>query len=46
MREDPRHLLDSTEAITSRDPADMLGLVEGAGEQWKGAIESSASFSP
>ena len=45
MREDPRHLLDSTDALVANDPADMLGLVEGAAGQWRQAVEEVDSFS-
>ena len=38
MREDPRFLLDSEEALAKYDPDDMLGLVEGAGGQWRQAV--------
>lgn len=46
MREDPRHRLDSPEALAANDPSDMLGLVEGAGGQWRTALDSARSFSP
>jgi len=45
MREDPRHLLDNVDALSQRDPADMLGLVENAADQWKEAAAASI-FSP
>jgi glucose/mannose-6-phosphate isomerase len=46
MREDPRHLLDTPEELAAGDPSGMLGLVEGAAEQWRTAMESAASLSP
>lgn len=46
MREDPRHLLDSTDAMAEHDPSDMLGLVEGSARQWREAADTVDSFSP
>ncbi len=46
MREDPRHILDDIEALTARDPSDMLGLVEQAGDQWRTAVAVADSFTP
>jgi len=46
MREDPRHILDDTDALAIRDPSDMLGLVERAGDQWREATAAVDSFTP
>lgn len=46
MREDPRHLLDDAGALAQQDPADMLGLVENAADQWKEAAAATTSFAP
>ena len=46
MREDPRYLLDSEEALAKYDPDDMLGLVEGAAGQWRQAVEAATMDLP
>ena len=46
MREDPRFLLDSEEALAKYDPDNMLGLVEGAGSQWRQAVDAATMDLP
>ncbi len=46
MPEDPSRALDHTDGYAGVDPSGMLGLVEGAGDQWRTAIQAEQPAPP